>query len=217
MEELEQFMTCKDSKRFFAKVSVRESGCWEWLGAPDPKQGGYGSFYCKNSKTRSHRFAYEHIVGPIPEGMDLHHKCRNKICVNPEHLAPLGRSDHLREDWKTRYRASRCPKGHEFTEENTRIYKKPCGGMQRCCVECLRLGTRKQNAKRTNVSDMDPGRPSTNITEGLVSIIDDMLILGFTHCDISVALRISTSSVGRIALRKTWKHVPNKRRINTNA
>ena len=37
----------------------------------------------------AHRFAYEEYVGPIPDGLQIDHLCRNKWCVNPEHLEPV--------------------------------------------------------------------------------------------------------------------------------
>lgn len=54
--------------------------CWAWLGNRDNR--GYGRF-CRK---KAHRYAYEHYVGPIPEGGHIAHKCDYPACVNPEHL-----------------------------------------------------------------------------------------------------------------------------------
>lgn len=59
-----------------------ETGCWVWRRAS--RRGGYGSAGPKRQP--AHRFFYEQIVGPIPEGYDVHHRCGNRLCVNPEHL-----------------------------------------------------------------------------------------------------------------------------------
>lgn len=69
--------------------------CWVWTAARHGK--GYGMFSVdRKRKVRAHRFAYEMMVGPIPEGLDLDHLCRNRACVNPEHLEPVTRSVNLK-------------------------------------------------------------------------------------------------------------------------
>lgn len=75
--------------RFMEKVSPEpNSGCWLWLGSEWGK--GYGSFVIERGKgCQAHRAAYELFVGPIPEGLQLDHKCRVHICVNPDHLEPV--------------------------------------------------------------------------------------------------------------------------------
>jgi hypothetical protein len=70
--------------RFWKRLEKTET-CWNWLGAPTPK--GYGNIVDEAGKTHAaHRFAYELLVGPIPDGMLVDHACRNKGCVNPNHL-----------------------------------------------------------------------------------------------------------------------------------
>lgn len=67
---------------------VEDTGdCWEWQGALSPK--GYGAFSVKSVKVGAHRFAYQEFVGPIPEGLEIDHLCRNRACVNPDHLEPV--------------------------------------------------------------------------------------------------------------------------------
>jgi len=77
------------------RYSVDEStGCWEWLGARLNK--GYGRCKVGNQPVQAHRVFYAHHVGPIPDGHDIHHRCGNKGCVNPEHLEPLTRAENTR-------------------------------------------------------------------------------------------------------------------------
>jgi hypothetical protein len=73
------------SERFWAKV-YRGDDCWEWLAAKST--AGYGRFKVAGGLVQAHRFAYEDIVGPIPDGLQLDHLCRNRACVNPDHLEP---------------------------------------------------------------------------------------------------------------------------------
>lgn len=67
----------------FGPYTVTDSGCWEWHKiAAD----GYGRLY-RDGKTRlAHRESYELHRGPIPTGLHIDHLCRNKGCVNPDHL-----------------------------------------------------------------------------------------------------------------------------------
>lgn len=72
------------------------SGCFIWMGAIG--SNGYGKIGISgtNKLAYAHRAAYEYFVGPIPQGLDLDHKCRMRCCVNPEHLEPVTRKENLR-------------------------------------------------------------------------------------------------------------------------
>jgi hypothetical protein len=111
---------------------VDENGCWIWqLGRSGP--GGEGKQYGvkwdkeKRKQVRAHRWYYEQAKGPIPEGMDLDHLCRVRLCVNPDHLEPVSRAENLRRG--PRISGATCKNGHERTEENT-IMK--ADGSRRC-------------------------------------------------------------------------------------
>lgn len=81
-----------------------ETGCWIWQRARDGK--GYGLTKCGGRKNcRAHRISYERHRGPIPEGMDLDHLCRNPPCVNPDHLEPVTHAENIRRGY-ARKRAS---------------------------------------------------------------------------------------------------------------
>jgi hypothetical protein len=66
-----------------------ETPCWVWRLALNAK--GYGRLRVpgEDRKMLAHRFYYEHYRGPIPEGLQLDHLCRNRACVNPDHLEPV--------------------------------------------------------------------------------------------------------------------------------
>lgn len=69
--------------KFWSKV-IKGDGCWEWVGS---KNGGnYGKLGVSGTTIYAHRISYELHKGPIPDGMHVDHICRNRSCVNPDHL-----------------------------------------------------------------------------------------------------------------------------------
>jgi len=138
------FDTKLDS-RFWSKVSrVQASGCWVWLGA---KSKGYGSFYYSREKTRlAHRLAYLALRGPIPEGKELDHLCRNSSCVNPAHLEVVTHHENCirgvgpATNRKLQLAKTHCPKGHSYNNRNTYYYRRKTH-VNRGCRQCRRQAT----------------------------------------------------------------------------
>ena len=117
-----------DEQKFLARITKSENGCWIWAG-PFQETGRhhefiYGRFPVKqqNGKWKSalaHIFSYTHFKGAIPEGHEIHHKCDNQICVNPEHLELVTKTGHMmKSNWlsSTNARKTQCPKGHDPSE-----------------------------------------------------------------------------------------------------
>lgn len=126
-----------------------ETGCWEWLGAATVT--GYGRMmvtreHKTHRSTLVHRAAYEELVGPIPEGLQLDHLCKNTMCCNPDHLEPVTHLENLlRSDTpsNTFREATHCIHGHEFTPENT--YRTDRG---RYCRACRRRRNQESDARK---------------------------------------------------------------------
>lgn len=120
-------------ERFWAKVARTDIGCWNWLAAAN--ELGYGRF----EERAAHRVAYELLSGPIAEGLELDHLCRNPSCVRPDHLEPVTHAENMRRAYAEQ---DRCKQGHLFDEANT--YVSPTG--RRKCRACRRIGMRKKAA-----------------------------------------------------------------------
>ncbi|MEL3944487.1 HNH endonuclease signature motif containing protein [Streptomyces sp. LNU-CPARS28] len=119
--------------RFLDKIRDGHGGCWEWTGHIKPN--GYGQVRVGGRKFNAHRFSYEALRAPIPEGLVIDHLCRNRRCVNPDHLEPVThRTNILRGTGPAACNARRthCVRGHRFDTANT--YVAPSGARQ--CRAC---------------------------------------------------------------------------------
>ncbi len=124
--------------RFWCKVSISDSGCWQWLDLQN--YAGYGRFWFNGKMLRAHKFSYNLFIGEVPEGLELDHLCRNRLCVNPEHLEAVAhQANSSRGEVGAWERAkTHCPRGHPYDEKNTYLE-----GMKRKCRTCMRLRQRK--------------------------------------------------------------------------
>lgn len=119
---------------FHAKHFVDQgSGCWLWTGATT--EAGYGVFWARPLRY-AHVFAYEMFIGPIPEGLELDHKCRVRNCCNPRHLEPVTHAENTRRGIAgvLYEHPTHCPKGHPYSGENLSLR---FDGRRRC-KECKR-------------------------------------------------------------------------------
>lgn len=125
-------------ERFWSKVDKDgPGGCWEWTAGKD--WDGYGIFHESHRRSRrAHRYAYELLVGPIPEGLTTDHLCRNRGCVNPTHLelvTPVENVMRGESDAAKNARKGTCKAGHPLSGPNLSIYARDGS---RVCLECRR-------------------------------------------------------------------------------
>ena len=145
-----------EAERFWEKVDkhgpmFNGSACWVWTAFKHPD--GYGAFWAAAGKmVRAHRWVYANLEGPILEGLELDHLCRNRACVNPDHLEPVdhrvnvqrGLTSALRPLGQIGARGSLCVNGHAYGVAN--IFVTSAG--YRECRQCRQTSFQKAKAKR---------------------------------------------------------------------
>lgn len=129
------------------------SSCWHW--GMHVNRYGYGHIgmprISGHPKTvRAHRASYECFIGPIPNGMVVHHKCHVRDCVNPDHLEAVTCRDNLMESGlvlsSINERKTVCKRGHSLDGENLRLSLSK-RGISRKCRACQSILNRRASVQ----------------------------------------------------------------------
>lgn len=115
------------------------TGCWNWTGTISR---GYGYIRGNSVNYMAHRVAWESASGrPIAAGHEIDHLCRNKSCVNPDHLDEVTHTVNM-ERIPKKPQITHCKHGHKFTPKNTAVCRSKGRDIRRC-VTCHRVNVRE--------------------------------------------------------------------------
>jgi hypothetical protein len=180
-------------QRFWTKVNKNgPNGCWIWTAAVDG--GGYGNFALHKGRfVKAHRLAYEMMVGQIPEGMNVLHRCDTPRCVNPSHLFLGTQADNMADMVsKNRFRLGNRnpPKGdahylHRHPEKVRRGYQRAPG--------TYHCGDDHYGAKLT--------------ASQVIAIRERYAAAQATMGKLASEYGVAKGTIQDIIERKTWKHI----------
>jgi hypothetical protein len=163
-------------ERFYDYMAAEGPGsCWEWLGALNL---GYGFMWLPGgARTGAHRVAYALFKGPIEDdALTIDHTCRNKSCVNPDHLELVTFAENLRRR-RLDVRGEKCPRGHDFVSRGE--------GNQRACSQCARDSMRayqrawraRHRGEVSEVPEQPPARPIMPDQRSVTDQLADLYVL----------------------------------------
>lgn len=127
----------KTLRLMWAKMKTPK-GCWEWTGSLRPT--GYPQSVSANGSRgagltyRPQRLMFHWFKYPIPDGFTIDHLCKNRKCVNPDHMEAVSHGENASRANKRKY----CKRGHPQTPKNRYSYISKLGKRERC-LPCMRI------------------------------------------------------------------------------
>jgi hypothetical protein len=144
-----------------ARHTSKTEACWVWTGFC---AYGYGRIRVGGRSRPAHIIAWEEVNGPVPEGFELDHLCRNHSCVRPDHLEAVTHQENVLrgESFAAKHsRVTACPSGHRYDKANT--YRR---NGQRFCRACNRERAKLNYYAIRPALGSVPGVPQADVPNG---------------------------------------------------
>jgi hypothetical protein len=131
--------------------TIKTESCWIWTGPIDNRYGRVSRYQKETHRKHrigAHRLSYSIYIGPLINGMEIHHICNNPVCVNPAHLQQVTHKQHTRLSnsiCSINARATHCREGHAYDATNTYLTPNRKG---RSCNICRRMAVKRMRARR---------------------------------------------------------------------
>lgn len=194
-------------EKFLSRIKKDSNKCWIWTGY----FGGSGKFqYGRLSFNKkyvaAHRFSFEYHKEKIPKGMLVCHTCDNPKCVNPEHLF-IGtykdnNIDSVDKNRHAQKRKTHCPKGHEYSKENTYIINLKNGRHGRMCLTCRIDHRAKYNLTHNSLVC---GTKGIKLNYDKATKIRHEFNAGVTRVDLAKKYNVSYQRIAHVVTNKVWK------------
>ena len=170
-------------------------GCWRWTGSTTI--GGYAKCKLRDRMTAVHRYTYEQLVGPIPDGLHLDHlNCTLRNCVNPAHMEPVTRAVNAKRANETRWR------GAKFARDGAAVDAA-------ACPDCLswQRPERPHDGQRVS-SQRGEDAAKAILTEADVLTIRELHAAGeHSYNDLAARFGVDKGTIRSAVKRRSWKHI----------
>ncbi len=128
-------------RRVWRYIDITGSGCWLWTG-PTNRDGYAHNLAINGDRYLPHRLMFSWFKWDIPPGLTIDHVCKQKTCMNPDHMEPVTGGENVRRALKVAY----CKRGHAQTPENRYRYGK--SKKKERCKPCIPIQTAEWKGRR---------------------------------------------------------------------
>jgi len=192
------------------RYRVTATGCWQWLMSILPK--GYGCLRISGQLFLAHRWMYERLRGTIAEGMQIDHLCRNRSCVNPDHMEVVSNAENSRRGLMAKLDYGQVADMRGLASRGVAIAQ--IARMFGVCWHSANKAVRGIRWLRPHDLPVIPANGSigernnrAKLTAEDVSRVRVLHRSGVPCVKIASQFGINRHTVNAVVRRKTWKHV----------